>query len=433
MKPSTRRTGLSRRSALKLAAAAAAPMIVPASVLGLDGAAPPSAKINLGFIGVGTHGLGYNLKSFLQQDDAVVMAVCDVYADRVKKAQETADKHYGKSGCRGYADFRELLAARDIDAVCISTPDHWHTLMATLALQAGKDVMCEKPTLTIAEGRPLVELVAAKKAVYQVGLEDRSLIYYHKLAEWCRNGAIGKLHTIRVKLPAGEICPKEDPVPVPTGLNWEMWLGPAPFHPFTPTRTGPQQWRQIRDYSGGKFTDWGAHLLDTANVANFAETTGPVEVEGQGKIPENSMNTMPSTYKLHYRYANGVEMFVESGGVALKFEGDKGWVGNTGWRGKLEASSDEILKTKYPPESSKIWRLPPSEHRNFLDCVKSRQSTTYTAEAGQRLSTTMHIGNIAMWLGRKVTWDPTTESFPNDEQANALRSRPSREDWKTKA
>jgi hypothetical protein len=153
-------------------------------------------------------------------------------------------------------------------------------------------------------------------------------------------------------------------------------------------------------------------------------------VEGTGEIPPDAMTTMPVNYKLKYKYANGVEMYVESGSVALKFEGDKGWVGNTGWRGKLEASSEDILKIKYDPEQSKIWPLPPSEHRNFLDCAKSRKPTTYTAEAGQRLSTVMHIGNIAIELGRKLKWDPQAESFVNDEAANKLRTRPSREDWK---
>jgi hypothetical protein len=183
-------------------------------------------------------------------------------------------------------------------------------------------------------------------------------------------------------------------------------------------------------YAGGKLADWGAHLLDTAQVANFAELSGPVEVEGTGEIPPDAMTTMPVKYSLKYRYANGVEMIVETGDPSLKFEGTDGWVGNKGWRGKLEASSDEILHTKYDPAKSRIWPRPPGEHRDFLDCVKSRKPTTYTAEHGQRLGTVMHVGNIAMQLGRKLTWDPKIESFANDEAANALRSRESRDDWK---
>ncbi|QNN22422.1 Gfo/Idh/MocA family oxidoreductase [Planctomycetales bacterium ZRK34] len=415
---------VSRRRLLAGAAAvAAAPMFVPSRLLGDDA---PSNRIALGFIGVGTHGHGYNLKSFLQQKDAHAVAVCDVYASRRDRAVKTINDHYKTTGCKQYADFRDLLADKSIDAVCISTPDHWHVPLSMAALSAGKDVMCEKPTLTIAEGRTLVDHVAKAGRVFAVGLEDRSVIYYHKLAEFVRNGAIGKLHTIRVKLPAGENFPKEEPVPVPAGLDWNMWLGPAPFAPFTPTRTGPQQWRNIYDYSGGKFTDWGSHLLDTAQVANFSEKSSPVEATGSGEIPSNAMTTRPVTYKLHYRYANGVEMHVESGGISLRFEGDAGWVGNNGWRGRLEASDDKILHTRYEPGQTKLWLMPPTEHRNFLDCVKSRQTPTYSAEDLQRLSTTMHIGNIATELGRTVKWDPKTESFVNDAAADKLRSRESR-------
>lgn len=427
----TRQFAASTRRAFLLRSLAGAAPIISGRTLGLGGASAASERITLGFVGVGNHGLGYNLRSFLEEGDAQVVAVCDVFADRRKNARETVDRRYAAKGCREYADFRELLRADDIDAVVISTPDHWHVPISMLAIEAGKDVFCEKPTLTIAEGRALVDLVARKKAVFQVGLEDRSVIQYHMLAGWARNGAIGEPRRILVKLPAGDDFKKEDPAPVPEGLDYNMWTGPAPFSPYTPTRTDPQQWRNIRDYAGGKLADWGAHLLDTAQVANFAEGSGPVEVEGDGEVPKDSMSTMPVNYRLRYRYANGVEMRVESGGVALRIEGTTGWVGNNGWRGRLEASDPSILHTKYPNETSRLWPLPRSEHRNFLDCIRSRQATTYTAEAGHRLSTVMHIGNIAIQLGRKLRWDPVTEAFIEDEAANRLRSRPSREDWKT--
>jgi len=425
------RTSITRRRMLGrmagIVGAGMAPMVVPSRIFG---AGAPSNQITLGFIGVGGHGHSYNLRSFLVLEDARAVAVCDVFASRRKAAKETVDKHYGDHACRQYADFRELLAQKDIDAVCISTPDHWHVPISLSALEAGKDVMCEKPTLTIAEGRTLVDTVARHKAVFQIGLEDRSVIYYHKMAELARNGALGTLKTIYVKLPAGTAYPKEDPAPVPDDLDWDMWLGPAPFSPYTPNRTGAMQWRQVRDYSGGMLTDWGAHLVDTAQVANFADLGGPTEVEGEGVIPENSMATTHVKFNLRYRYANGVLMQVESGGVAIRFEGTDGWVGNNGWRGPLEGSSQDLLRQKFPAETNKMWPMPPSEHRNFLDCVKSRQPTTYTAEAAHRLSTALHVGNIALELGRKVTWDPQSESFPGDEAANALRSRVAREDWK---
>jgi myo-inositol 2-dehydrogenase / D-chiro-inositol 1-dehydrogenase len=418
-----------RRNILKgIAAAIVAPAVIPSSALGADGAIAPSNRIAMGFIGVGGHGLSYNLATFLTHDDCQVVAVNDVFPARRQTAADAVNRNAGSAGCRQYADFRELIAAKDIDAVCISTPDHWHVPMSMMALEAGKHVMCEKPTLTIAEGRALVDLVEKRKAVYQVGLEDRSLVHYHKLAEIVRNGGIGRLQKIFVKLPAGETFAREEPAPIPPGLDWNLWLGPAPFHPYTPTRTGPQQWRNIRDYSGGKLADWGAHLLDTAQVANFSEDSGPVEVEGEGFVPPNSMTTMPVKYKVFYRYANGVEVHVESGGVALRFEGSEGWCGNNGWRGRLEAGDEAILRRTWPAETSRIWPRPPLEHRNFLDCIRSRKPTTYTAEAGHRLSTVMHIANISIELGRRLRWDPQTESFPGDSAADALRSREAR-DW----
>jgi predicted dehydrogenase len=426
-------TTISRRRAIGCMAgvvgAAAAPLVLPSRLLGTTA---PSKQITLGFVGLGDEGYGHNLKAFLVENDARAIAVCDVMASRRTRARETVDQQYSSKGCQEIRDFRDVIARKDIDAVVISTPDHWHVPIALMALEAGKDVFCEKPTLTIAEGRKLVETVQRHKAVFQTGIEDRSVIYYYRMAELVRNGGIGQLKTIHVKLPAGSAYPLEKAAPVPPDLDWDMWLGPAPFHPYTPTRTEAMHWRQVRDYSGGELTDWGAHLLDTAQVANFAEKSGPVEVEGEGEIPKNSMATTFIKFKVHYRYANGVEMFVESGGVAIRFDGTEGWIGNNDWRGRLEGSSTELLRRKYPREGNKIWPMPPNEQRNFLDCVKSRQPTTYTAEDDQRLSTTMHIGNIAMELGRKLKWDPASESFPGDEAANALRSRATRDDWMKK-
>ena len=405
------------------------PLLLTGRMRAAERAVAASDRITLGFIGTGDHGINVNLKSFLEQDDAQVVAVCDVFATRRERARQLVDTRYGTTGCRAYADFRDLLAAPDIDAVVISTPDHWHVPISILAVQAGKDVMCEKPTYTISEGRALVDLVRKKQAVFQVGLEDRSVIQYHMLAEWVRNGAIGQLHTIHVGLPPGRIHPREEPAPVPAELDYDLWTGPASLSPYTPNRTEQWHWRCIRDYSGGTFTDWGSHLLDTAQVANVAEASGPVAVEGHGDYPQDAMSTTPSHSHLRYRYANGVEMIVQSTGTALRFEGSNGWVGNRGWRGRLEASDHSILQIKYAPGTSKLWPRPPSEHRNFLNCVKSRQPTTYTADAGHRLSSVMHIGNIAMVLGRKLRWDPQAEAFLGDERANQMRSRPARAPW----
>lgn len=409
----------------------ALPTIVRSRVFGANA---PSKRVTLGCIGMGKQGTQNNLNSFLQQKDAQVLAVCDVFDARRDKALQMVNKKYGTTGCRGYTDFREILARDDIDAVVISTPDHWHVPMSLMALEAGKDVFCEKPTLTIAEGRALIEAVKKHNAVFQIGLEDRSVIYYHKMIEWIRNGAIGEVKRVDVTLPAGRIYKKEKPAPVPKGLDYDLWVGPAPFHPYTPSRTIQKVWRMIRDYANGPLVDWGSHLVDTAQLGANAPEVCPVEVEGTGTIPKDSLSNVPVAYDVRYRYSNGVEMRVRSPqptgkSANIRFEGTKGWVGNQGWRGRLQASRKKILLTRYTPKTSKHWPMPPSEHRNFLDCFKSRRSTTYTAETMHLLHTTLHMGIISIQLGRKLRWDPKAEEFLNDDAANALRSRKSRTDW----
>lgn len=414
----------SRRAFLKsglagVLAAGVAPQIVGSRVLG---ASAPSKKLTLGFIGVGTHGLGVNLRSFLQQDDCEILAVCDVFARRRAKARQEVEQQRGAAGCAEIADFRDVLGRPDIDAVVISTPDHWHVPMALMALAARKHVFCEKPTLTIAEGRELTAAVARSGRVFATGLEDRAVIYYHKLAEVVRNGGIGRLERIKVGLPVKPVFPLEEPAPVPAELNYELWLGPAPYRPYTPSLTDAQVWRQIRDFSGGSLTDWGAHLIDTAQVGNFAEASGPVAVQGKGVVPANAANTVPQTYELSYTYANGVTLEVKSGATYIRFEGTEGWVGNKGWSGPLDGSNMDLFRRTYEPASNKLWPRRPREQRDFLDSVKSGQPPMYTAEALHRLSTVLHIGAIAMELDKPLKWDPAKEQF-DDAKANALRQR----------
>ncbi|MBL9115325.1 MAG: Gfo/Idh/MocA family oxidoreductase [Verrucomicrobiaceae bacterium] len=422
---STRRSFV-RNGLASVLATGSAPLFIPASVLGQ---ASPSRTFTLGCIGMGKHGVGVNMRSFLHEEGCRIVAVCDVFRDRREKAAAEVNRHYKNSDCAAVADFRALLSRPDIDAVVISTPDHWHVTMALLALQAGKHVFCEKPTLTIDEGRRLVQSVAKSGKVFCTGLEDRSLIHYHRLVEIVRNGDIGTLKHIKVGLPTKPIFPKQDPAPVPGSLNFPMWLGPAPERDFFPTLTDDQVWRQIRDFSGGSLTDWGAHLMDTAQVGNFSENSGPVTVSGKGTIPPDSINTVPRDYTLDYTFANGVTMEVKSAEPYIRFEGDKGWVGCTKWVGKMEASDMQVYQKKYDPSSSKIWPLPPREHRNFIDCLQGKAAPTYSAESLHRLSTAMHTGLIAMELGQKVHWDPEKETF-QEPDANALRTRIMREDWK---
>jgi predicted dehydrogenase len=414
---------------LKAAAATfAVPAIVPASVFG---STAPSNRVTLGFIGMGLHGIGWNLKGFLKFKDAQALAVCDVMQSRRDEAQALVNQTYGNQDCDSCNDWREIIAREDIDAVMISTPDHWHVPMALAAIRAGKDVCCEKPTYTIQQGQVLTRVVAEHDVVFQTSTEDRSIDVYHRMAELVRNGRIGKLRSIHVTLPAGTVEPQPPNLaPVPKGFDYDMWLGPAPAAPYATNRCGNQEWRNIFDYSGGKLTDWGMHQVDTAQWANDTERTGPVEVVGEGQFPDKpSLFDTAMTYKLQYRYRNGVELVVESGGTGLRFEGTDGWVGNDGWRKPLQASSQKILDSVIGPEETQLYTCAGGEHRNFLDCVRSRKSPYFPAEVGHRCATVLHMGNISMLLGRKLQWDPEKEEFVNDDEANAMRSKPMREPW----
>ena len=424
-----------RRQFLRQAAAAAggmatAPYAITSAALGNAEKPPASDRIAMGFIGVGGHGIGRNLRMFLAQADAEPVALCDVDPRCIAEALKVVRSQRGEQfTCPTTRDWRDVVARDDVDGVMISTADHWHVPMSVAALRAGKDVICEKPTLTIAEGRVLADVVQRYQAVFQMSTEDRSVEIYHRMAELVRNGRIGKLRKIYVQLPAGPAEPGDPrPKPIPEGLDWDMWLGPAPWKPY---REGLHQfhWRWNRDYSGGMLTDWGAHQLDTVQLANDTERTGPVEIEGVGKRHENELYDTFYEYHLVYRYANGVEMHVDSGGTGLRFEGTDGWVGNDGWRKPLEASSEEILESVIGPDEIHLYTCPQGEHRNFLDCVKSRRDPYFPAEVGHRCCSVAHVGNIAMELGRKMRWDPDEEEFLDDETANRMRSRAMREPW----
>jgi predicted dehydrogenase len=391
--------------------------------------AAPSERVTIGMIGTGSHGVAMNLRNFLPQPDAQVVAVCDVVRKRMEDARDMVNQKYGNTDCAIYGDFRAILARRDIDAVMISTPDHWHVPISLMAMRAGKDVICEKPTLTIEEGRVQSDAVRRFGKIFQTSTEDRSLYQYHRIAEIVRNGRIGKLQRIEVGLPTGDRGAGDPtPQPVPNDFDYEMWLGPAPWAPYCEARCH-WNFRWIFDYSGGILTDWGAHLLDTAQWGNDTERTGPISVEGTGKRLEKGLYDTFYDFELRYRYANGVEMTVDDRGVKIRFTGTDGWVECIGWRGPLSASSKEILDTPIGSAELKLYTCAGGEHRNFLDCVKTRLDPYFPAEIGHRCATVMHMGNIAMLLGRKLRWDPVKEEFLNDETANRMRSRAMREPW----
>ncbi len=409
------------------------PYVLPSKALGLDGTVSASNRITIGMIGVGSHGFDVNLKSFLNQPDARIVAVCEVDDKRLTTARDEVNKTYGSKDCATYRDFREVLARPDIDAVMISTPDHWHVTMAIMAARAGKDVQCEKPTLTIREGQELIRVIRNCGRVFQLSTEDRSIYIYHRMAELVRNGRIGKLHTIHVGLPKGywvegNYGVNDAAQPVPKDFDYDMWLGPAPEAPYTPGRCH-FNFRWNLDYSGGMLTDWGAHLVDTAQWGNDTEHTGPVEIEGKGIFPKTGLYNAATDFHITYKYKNGVTMIVDADEPRIRFEGTSGWVGNRGWRGNLEAQPMEILDSVIGPNETHLYTCADGEHRNFLDCVKTRRDPYFPVEIGHRCSSVLHLGNIAMLLGRKLKWDPDSEIFPDDEEANRMLARTARSPW----
>jgi len=409
-----------KSSALVTGAAIALPTIVPSSVFGANA---PSNRITMGCIGTGGQGSS-NMKGFNAKSDCQVVAVCDVDASH----RESASKTVGLDPKSCYNDFRELLARNDIDAVSIATPDHWHVPTSIAAVRAGKDVYCEKPlTLTIAEGRTLINEVKRYGRVFQTGSQQRSGSEFHKACELVVNGRIGKLHTMKVGISGNNrTCEATwTPEPVPEGFDYNMWLGPAPREPYY-TQRCHYQFRFILEYSGGQMTNWGAHHLDIAQWGNQSDDTGPVEIRGKGEFPKTGLFTTALNAEVEYTYANGVKIFLSRGG-GTRFEGTNGWVYVN--RDKLEAEPPSLLTSVIGPNEIHLYES--RDHKqNFLDCVKSRKNPICTAEIGHRTSTVCHLGNIAMLLDRPLTWDPKAERFIGDDEANRMTWRPTRSPWR---
>jgi len=442
----TKRTErITRRQLLKSSAAAAcvfisAPTILPARVFGAEA---PSNRITIGMIGMGRQAYHSNLKSFLGASDVQVTAVCDVDTWRLDNARKAVEEHYGKErptgtfkGCSIYKDFRELLDRSDIDAVMISSPDHWHVPMAIAAARAGKDICCEKPlTLSIAGGRALSDTVKRYNRVFRTDSEFRSHACFQRACELVINGRIGRVHTIRTGVPAGDVGGPPEPVmPVPPELDYEMWLGPAPYAPYTLNRVHPRQsyqrpsWMRVPDYCEGMVTNWGAHLNDIAQWGNGTDRTGPVEVEGTGKYPRDGLWNVLLSFELEYKYANGVRLFYNISQPHVRFEGTEGWIQADYNDRSLKAEPESILKLPVSPDEI---HLPlKSEKRDFIDAVKTRGQTLADAEVGHRTNSLCQIGHIAIQLGRKLKWDPDKEQFMGDEKANRMLCRPMRSPWR---
>jgi predicted dehydrogenase len=430
MKTLNRRSFL-RRTTQLAASTVAFPYIVPSSVLGKAGSTAPSERLTMGGIGIGNQGM-HNLKNFLTCDDLCVLAVCDVDTNHRVTAKNTVDSAYGNKDCSAYNDFHEILARSDIDTVLIATPDHWHAILAIQAIKAGKDIYCEKPiSLTIAEGRAVADTVKRYGTVYQSGTQRRSNACFRFAVEIAQNGVLGRLHTLHCYYHNGPTCPPQMPEPVPDGFDYNMWLGLAPYEPYTPRRChGSFRW--IYDYSGGQLTDLGAHFNDLAQWANGSQYTGPVEYEGWAEFPRDGLFNTPVHFEVVATYADGVKMIYHDetepgrGPRGNKFVGDEGWV-SVDDTGKITASSDTIMQKLKANQMGYEYMM--GHHRNFLDCVKTRRTPISNAEVSHRSVTTCHAGNICLRLGHKLRWDPVAERFVNDDTANRMLERAKRSPW----
>ncbi len=411
---------LSRRGFLAtVAAGSVAPAFVPSRCFGAN------EKVTLGFIGVGGQGKG-NLGGFLKH--ANVAAVCDVDSKRLADALGVVEKAGGRA--EGYADYRKLLERKDIDAVVISTPDHWHALPTVHACAAGKDVYVEKPlSLTIAEGRVMVDAARKHKRIVQTGSQQRSDTKFRRACELVRSGMIGQVEKVLVGIPNVNFSgPPVADGTAPPELDYNFWLGPARERPYNAKRTH-YNFRFFWDYSGGQMTNFGAHHIDIAQWGLGTDDTGPVSVEGTAEYHPEKWYEVSMKCRVTHRYANGVEMIVGQGQRDIPdgttFVGTKGTLFVN--RGVLKTTPKEIASSTEPTSVSLYESA--SHHRNFLDCVKSRQAPICDVEIGHRSATICHLGNIACRLQRKLVWDPVGEKFVGDEEASREISRAYRSPW----
>ncbi len=428
---STRRDFLKKSTAIS-AGAFLLPQIIPSTALGMGGKLPPSDRIIMGAIGVGSQGTG-NMNTFLEHSKEVqFVAVCDVDSNHSKNAKGLVDAANKNSDCRTYGDYREFLEKEKLDAVCIALPDHWHGLIYSAAANKKLDIYGEKPLArTIYDGRAIVSAVKRNNIVWQTGSWQRSTPNFHRAVELVLNGRIGKVTRIEVGLPDGNKGVGTPPVKdVPANLDWEMWLGPAPKVPFR--GIVHWQWRWILDYSGGQLTDWAGHHIDIAQWGIGMERSGPVEFSGEGVYPREGLFNVPVEYNINCKYANGIEMRVANSSQLPTKNGGATWYGEKGWinvdRGRLIASDPKILDEVIG--ENEIHPYKSINHvGNFLECVKSRAETVAPVEIAHRSISVGLLGEIAMTTGQKFQWDPVKEEIIGNPVASRLLVRPYREPW----
>jgi predicted dehydrogenase len=424
---------VNRRQFLKLTSTAtlSAPLLLSSNWTA-SGQGSPSNRITMGFIGTGKQG-GDLLRNFLRQANTQVVAVCDVDTTRRENSRQIVERFYSTNqdtnfkGCTEFKEFPDLLARKDIDAVVIAVPDHWHAFVAVAACNAGKDVYCEKPlSLTIKEGRAMVNAARKNNRVFQTGSMQRSSPEFLKACELIRNGRVGKLQQVLVDVGGpSRPCDLGEEAMEP-GLNWDLWLGPSPKRPYNSVLS-PRgvhnffpNWRNYREFSGGGMTDWGAHHFDIAQWAMGMDENGPVEI-----IPPENARAQKG---VRYLYASGVEMVHGTNGSfgGVLFTGSEGKIQVT--RGKFQAMPAELGEAPLDDKAIRLYKS--NNHlKDFLDCTRSRKRPICDVETGHRSATVCHLGNLVYWNHRKLKWDPAKETFIGDDEANTWLDRVKREPW----
>ncbi len=455
-----------RRRFLKTAGASAMlPAVLRGAAYAQSSTTSPNNRINVGVIGMGWQGPG-NTENLLSLQDCQVVAACDIDANHLQAAIKKINDAYSNEDCKGYHDYRELLARPDIDAVMIAVPDHWHEIVATEAARHKKDIYAEKPLAhTIAEQQSIVRAVQKNGIIWQMGSWQRSVPMFHKAAEIVRNGYIGTVTHVEVGLPGGnsdfDDVGKEalaklastgqtaesleqivagtpawnalvtDP---PKELDYEMWVGPSKMEPYIRARSH-KSWRWNYNTGGGELLDWIGHHCDIAHWGLDFDHTGPLEVEGSGEMPPANAvwNTAPK-YRFELKYPQGVTMTIAGGYPDIK--GGVKWIGSEGWvwvdRGGFDASNPEWKQGKYlPREMRKVKLYTSSDHmENFLDCIRTRQTTVTPVEIGHNSAIPGHLCLISMKTGRKIRWDAKEEKIIGDPEASKLMTREYRGPWK---
>jgi len=431
--------GVSRRRFLKGAAAAtttiAFPTIIPASAYGAQGKTAPSNRIVMGCIGTGSQGTG-NLGRFLNYDDLQFVAVCDVDKKHRDNAANMINQKNGNKDCATYNDFRELLARDDLDGLSLALPDHWHSIPVVQAADKGLHMYAEKPlALTIPEGRAMVQAVHKNDIIWQTGSWQRSNTNFLRGCELVRNGYIGEVRTVNVGLPTGKEISPQPVMPVPPELDYDMWLGPAPWAPYTEERCH-WDFRWIFDYSGGQLTDWAAHHVDIANWGMGTESAGPIEVAGEGEFLKDGLWNTAINYMVVCRYAAGESPVAPNGftmNVSNSFPMGAEFVGS---EGRVYVSRGDVFETT--PATLKDQKLGPNDTplyestdhpQNFIDGVKLHRQCVAPIHAAHHAINVAHLGNISMRLERPVQWEPQNEHFVHDDQAERMLARAMRGPW----